>query len=125
MSRRVQTGAIAAEGGAAAPPSKADDYLGRMVKYIPSEVVAVYLAGTGVVPTSDRLMAWIFFGVCLVGNPVYMVFATRDHAGGKGSLSLQVILASRPFPSGPSRAARPSTSSRGTRAIGTLPRSCS
>ena len=97
MSRRIQTGAIAAEAAGAAP-SKADDYLGRLVKYIPSEIVALYLAGTGVIPATDRLMAWIFFGVCLVGNPVYMTFATRDPAGGKRSLSLQVILASLAFP---------------------------
>lgn len=50
MSRRVNSGiATRAQGG---PPNTppADDYLGRLVKYIPSEIIALYIAVTGVVP---------------------------------------------------------------------------
>lgn len=56
MSRRIATGGSGGAGAApmhgapSAPP--ADDYLGRLLKYIPAEIVGLYLATAGMLPTS-------------------------------------------------------------------------
>ncbi|HXK26396.1 MAG TPA: hypothetical protein VMS55_27280 [Myxococcota bacterium] len=69
--------------GEAADPSgpKADDYLGRLVKYVPSEVVAMYLALTALVPTppsdGDLKELWVYFAIAVVATPVYLWVTIR------------------------------------------------
>ena len=92
--RRIRT-----PGAAAAKSTvEVDDYKARLLKYIPAEVVAVYVSATGIVPTAspsrDRLL-WIIFAVCAVATPLYLARATADPVG--KPLWLQVILASIAF----------------------------
>jgi hypothetical protein len=105
MSRRIDTGEPDPQDKSGRPlylgGKRGDDYLGRLAKYIPAEIVALYLFTSGMVQAkpegSLRCRAhWIIFVIngCLV--PLYFVFATTR--GKKAPLWLQVILASLAFP---------------------------
>jgi len=101
MGRRIVTGTEAASrsGGGATVPT-ADGYLSRLAKYIPAEIVGLYLFVTGVIPPtggrSSVVAQWVLFGVCCVLTFVYMWHVTRKE-GGK-PLWWQVILATVAFP---------------------------
>jgi len=61
---------------AAAAPAP-DGYSGRVLKYIPAEVVAVYIAVQGAIGAAgpagpNGTLLWIAFGVLLVLTPVYL-----------------------------------------------------
>jgi hypothetical protein len=96
MSRRIETGTAVEKLGVNAEPA---DYLGRLVGYIPAEIVGVYLTAAGFAEaagTDRQKWLWIIFGVSLVLTPFYMIFATYDKK--KGPLYVQVILATLAFP---------------------------
>ena len=104
MSRRVNSGKlpqnaiVAAAGGNGPPgaPPPADDFLGRLVKYIPTEIIALYVAVTGLVPKSDAHPAlMLIFIACLVLTPIYLWFGTRDPA--KAVPYVQIVLATIGF----------------------------
>src|SRR5438477_1748280 len=64
-------------GGTAAAPPKPDSYTDRLLKYIPVEVVAVYLAADAalrqVSDLSSRSVAnWVVFAVLLLGTAAYL-----------------------------------------------------
>jgi hypothetical protein len=79
----------------------ADDYLGRLSKYIPAEIIGLYLATSGMVPlahdSSLRCSSlWVVFGLNASFVPLYFWFATtRDNAK---PLKLQILLSSIAFP---------------------------
>ncbi len=80
-----------------------DDYLGRLAKYIPAEIVGLYLATAGVVPAgnNDRercVVLWVIFALSFALVPVYFYFATRDRRRNKKALWPQVILATIAYP---------------------------
>ncbi|MBU4603531.1 MAG: hypothetical protein KKH66_01380, partial [Proteobacteria bacterium] len=55
---------------------KGDNYLSRVAKYIPAEILAAYITALGLIKTSDEpnLRWWlylVFFVLCLVMTPVY------------------------------------------------------
>jgi uncharacterized membrane protein YoaK (UPF0700 family) len=82
---------------AAATPG--DDYLDRLLKYIPAEIIALYLGASNVVPAGDHsysLALWIITGLTAVCTPVYMFFSTRE--AGKPTLWSQIIISSVAFP---------------------------
>src|SRR5580704_7473744 len=95
MSRRVATKAAVL--GAGASP---EEYLGRVVKYIPAEIVALYVSAIGVVPDSSgsrSAVLWGIFGFCAIATPIYMAVATSDKTKQQKPLWLQVVLASIAF----------------------------
>jgi len=105
MSRRVDTGEPEPQDNSGRPlylgSRRGDDYLGRLAKYIPAEIVALYVFTSGMVQkTPEDLLQCrahlIIFVVsaCLV--PLYFVFATTRRR--KPPLWPQVILASLAFP---------------------------
>lgn len=112
MSRRIDTGAVEEGRSDASPAEKigkplylgkkrGEDYLGRLAKYIPAEIVALYLATSGMVPPrpdhKPRYLAlWIIFGLSWIFAPLYFIFATTESR--KGPLWPQVLLASLAFP---------------------------
>lgn len=72
-----------ATGGPTAPPAPppgtptADDYLSRLLKYIPIEVIGVYLAATDAVSsvsghTKHETVLWIIFAVVALATPLYL-----------------------------------------------------
>ena len=79
-------------------PAVNDDYLDRLVKYIPAEVVALYLGATNVVPLKDPshwTALWIIAGLCAVCTPIYMYVATKE--GCKPTLWSQILISSIAF----------------------------
>jgi len=77
-----------------------EDYLGRLIKYIPAEIVGLYLAAKGIpVPAEKRsLMLWIIFWACWILTPIDFAVTTKDKDAGKGPLWRQVILGTIAFP---------------------------
>lgn len=120
MARRIETGLAVADGipragrvaaAGSATTQSTDDFLSRLVKYIPAEIVGLYLAAAGFVPneglptTSDLSVAvapmpgealWYVAGACWVLTALYLGWATKDPQ--KGSLWSQVILGTVAFP---------------------------
>src|ERR1035437_9230570 len=91
----------------AAPPTHApaagtptpDDYLGRLLKYIPAELVGLYLAARGVVPataTDLDTTLWIVALVTWVLVPIYLFVVTSR--GGQKPLFWQITLGTIAFP---------------------------
>lgn len=61
----------------ATPVPHADDYQSRLLKYIPAEVIAVYLTLDSILRSARdqiplQLWLWIIFAVLLVGTPLYL-----------------------------------------------------
>ncbi|MDQ6891093.1 MAG: hypothetical protein M3167_00225 [Acidobacteriota bacterium] len=102
--RRINTGIViagqqGAGGSQGAGTPSTEDYLGRLVKYIPAEAIALYLAGIRIVgDQSHDAVGWGIFAACLLLTPFYLAGATRDPAQGKGPLWEQVALATIAFP---------------------------
>jgi hypothetical protein len=85
--------------GLKASPSKPDGYLDRLLKYIPAEIIALYLGVTNVIPPplSAHVKAlWIVTAISTICVPVYMYFSTEktDHA----PLWPQIAISSVSFP---------------------------
>jgi len=97
MSRRVEAPVQKLAGGKA---EGGDDFFGRLIKYIPAEIVGLYLAAKGVpVPDTRREdVLWFIFWACLILTPIYLAFTTRDKDKSLGPLWLQVLLATIAFP---------------------------
>ena len=77
-----------------------DDYFSRLLKYIPAEVVALYVSAGGVVPTDHPKRVtylWVIFVFCAIATPVYMFVTARDEVT-KKPIWKQIILATIAFP---------------------------
>ncbi|MFC1507303.1 hypothetical protein ACFLQ6_09580 [Thermoproteota archaeon] len=61
--------------------AKPDNYLTKLIKYIPSEVVALYIMLNGIVISAadipSEVIIWIVFILCLVGTPLYLWRVTK------------------------------------------------
>jgi hypothetical protein len=58
-----------------------DGYIDRLLKYIPSEIIALYLGVQNVIPTQDKyysLSLWIVSILTALIVPVYMYYMTRE-----------------------------------------------
>lgn len=56
------------------------DYLGRLLKMIPGEVVGVYMIGAGFIPNDDRTVSAIWAATCLALVIIVRVYGTADPA---------------------------------------------
>jgi hypothetical protein len=75
---------------------KEDGYFAKVVKYIPSEVVAVYVLLTGLISTLDAeshqaFWEWVVLGCMLPLSFLYMLRATREEA--KTTPWIQIVIA--------------------------------
>ncbi|RLE76493.1 MAG: hypothetical protein DRJ44_03980 [Thermoprotei archaeon] len=66
---------------------KPDDYLTRLVKYIPSEVIALYITLDGIISSAKteipfQTISWLIFLICLIGTIVYKwrIYEVKDTA---------------------------------------------
>ena len=72
--QRRRTGSMSTNGPA---PENPDTYRDRLIKYIPTEVVAIYLAELGVVKVADPTqipivtVEWVLFGVTLLVSVIW------------------------------------------------------
>jgi len=93
MARRVAprvVAPVAVPAGAAAAPAPADSqpqgdsYLTRLIKYIPAEIIAIYVIVEGFIRPGGQLhdisqqTHWLIFAGFLIATPVYTYFATRQ-----------------------------------------------
>ena len=94
MSRRVVTTSLQATGGE--PP---DTYFDKVVKYIPADVVAAWLAATGAIQEAADAPAtallWGVFAFLLVITPVWTLRQAR--APGKPPAVTQAAIATGSF----------------------------
>jgi hypothetical protein len=99
MSRRIITGlATMREGGATLTAADTvDDFLGRLVKYIPAELVGLYVAARGAIPNdAEPSIFWGLAAITWIFVPIYFwVVTTRN---GKPPLYVQILLATIAFP---------------------------
>lgn len=58
--------------------NQSDDYMSRLLKNIPSEIVAVYIATSGIVAVqSSNWMLWVIFAICLLATPFWLYFMEK------------------------------------------------
>ena len=101
MSRRIETGTVAATAAAVPATPTVDDYLGRLLKYIPAEIVGFYLVAAGLIspkPDAPNITGlWVVFALGFILCVLYFWIATsRDE--GKGPLWSQIALATSAYP---------------------------
>jgi hypothetical protein len=70
----------------AGAPGPADDlsfYLDKLMKMIPTEVIGLYLVGSGIIPDDqhESLLGWSI--VCLIGVVLARILGTRDKSAKK------------------------------------------
>jgi hypothetical protein len=94
MSRRVVTTTLQSTGGE--PP---DTYFDKVVKYIPADIVAAWLAATGAIAEAKSApgvgLLWVVFGLLLVLTPLWTIRQTRQP--GKPVAKTQALIATGSF----------------------------
>lgn len=78
-----------------------EDLPGRIGKYIPAEIVALYVMLKSFPPTTSphrAIALWVIFWVCLGLTPIYLAFTTSQKKPKKGPLWRQVLIATIAFP---------------------------
>lgn len=84
-----------------AEPSRDEEfrsYLDRLMKMIPSEILTLYLVGSGMIPDSEsRWWLVIWSAVCLVGLIVLRGYGTADRRNGVGPQWASVVLSAVAF----------------------------
>jgi hypothetical protein len=68
---------------APAPDTSLNTYLDKLMKFIPADVVGLYLVGSGIIPDSQRgyLLVWGLF--CLAAVVAERAYYTRDTSSSK------------------------------------------
>ena len=88
ITRKETSGAAVAAGKAVAaakavspgPTTPMQDYMERLVKLIPAEVVGLYLVGIGIIPTGSEIATAVWAIVCLFLVVLVRAYATGDKA---------------------------------------------
>jgi hypothetical protein len=73
------------------------DYLGRLLKMIPAEVVGVYMIGAGIIPQTERVVSAIWAFICLGLVFLVRIYGTRDPDKKKPAQPLPVLIAAGAF----------------------------
>jgi len=107
MGRRIETRAAASALFLGAGPDcdqpEGDGYIDRLLKYIPAEVIALYLGANNVIPASDsthphqqEIAMWVVAGLAALATPLYLFITTRKK--GAPTVWSQIIICSVAFP---------------------------
>lgn len=78
-------------------PSTAEQYISKVIKYIPAPIIASYTAMTGLIaedPSHIVLLSWAVFGLCLVLAPLYVWFIPDSIQDNKDCSKRFCVLAS-------------------------------
>lgn len=70
---RPQTGSGRVGGLSVSPQQNVDDYKTRLLKYIPAEVVTLYVTLEGVIGEQRLALLWLVFLIGLIATPFYLV----------------------------------------------------
>lgn len=62
--------------------NREDTYLSRLLKNIPSEIIATYLALEGLLKSQtmggkNEVLLWIVFGILLIATPFWMIYVEQ------------------------------------------------
>ena len=80
----------------------AKEYLEKVAKLIPSEIVAVYLAGVGIIPaianaSVQAYVFWLFLALCTLMTPVYLYRFMRDRTKPKSISRRHALISTAAF----------------------------
>jgi len=73
------------------------DYLERLIKMIPGEVVGLYLIGSGLIPQTQATGSAIWAGICLILVIVVRIYGTADPEEEKPSQPFPVFVSAVAF----------------------------
>jgi hypothetical protein len=73
------------------------EYLSRLLKMIPAEIVGLYMIGSGFIPSDQPLVLIIWSAVCLVLLIILRIWGTADPAAGKPSQPVPVFISAIAF----------------------------
>ena len=81
------------------PPSGEEfrEYLSRLLKMIPAEVLGVYTIGAGFIPTTEHFAGAIWGVVCLALVVVVRVYGTADPDNNQGPQRVPIVVAAIAF----------------------------
>lgn len=87
---------VAAAPGTTQPPGEVQKYLERVSKYVPAEVIAVYLAANGfaALSASRGVLFVVIFAACLICTPIYIArfTTTTKEAWTNGTMAVVAFL---------------------------------
>jgi hypothetical protein len=72
-------------------------YLERLLKMLPAEIVGLYMIGTGFIPAEDIYWSFGWAGVCLILLLILRVYGTSDKRKGKHTQPVPVGIAAIAF----------------------------
>ena len=81
--RMVNPDAGVKEVAAPAAETNFTSYLDRLMKMVPTEVIGLYLVGSGLIPGSDTFVLTLWSLICLIGVIAMRVWGTTDAATNK------------------------------------------
>lgn len=73
------------------------DYLGRLLKMIPAEIVGLYMIGKGFIPEDQKTVQIIWPIVCLILLIILRLWGTKDPTENKPSQPIPVAIAAIAF----------------------------
>lgn len=73
------------------------EYLGRLLKMIPGEIVGLYMIGKGFIPAEQKTVHIIWPAICLVLLIILRLWGTKDPAANKPSQPVPVAIAAIAF----------------------------
>ncbi len=60
------------------PVNQQDNYLSRLLKNIPSEIIGVYVAATAItIVKENNTVLWIVFVSCFISTPLWLYFVEK------------------------------------------------
>lgn len=74
------------------PDESLREYLERLLKMIPGEVVGLYMIGSGFIPEGQDVGIAVWAAICLVAVVVVRIYGTRDPANDKPSQPVPVAI---------------------------------
>ena len=73
------------------------EYLGRLLKMIPAEVLGVYMIGSGFIPAAERIASAVWAALCLILVFIVRIYGTADPAAGTRPQPVPVLIAAGAF----------------------------
>lgn len=73
------------------------EYLTRLLKMIPGEIVGLYMIGNGFIQTSEPVTQAIWIVVCIILIVIVRIYGTRDPDMGKESQPVPVFISTVAF----------------------------
>lgn len=83
--------------GSAQPGEEFREYLSRLLKMIPAEVLGVYTIGAGFIPKTEHMAEAVWAVICLTLVVVVRAYGTSDPANGWGPQKVPIVVAAIAF----------------------------